>query len=527
MSSEVVHIRRGVGLALLIAALIAGAVAGTWAVHWAGHEVFGAPAVPVKVAGAVDPVRLGGFGNGFASVIDPALPAVVNIRTTQVVKVQQNMPGFFNDPFFQQFFGNQGEPSQPMTQKEHSLGSGVIVNSDGYILTNNHVVAHGADIKVDWNNKTYTGKVVGTDPLTDIAVVKINATGLPTLTFGDSSKLKVGDVVFAIGDPWGIGETATMGIVSATERSLIGAAIEGENQDAYTDFIQTDAAINPGNSGGALIDLHGNLIGINTAIFSTQSGPNGEGGNQGIGFAIPIDMARNIMQQLIEHGKVERGYLGFYPKDLNGAMAKEFGYTGGGNGALVNQVNPGTPAAKAGLKQGDIILALNGAPINGAGDLRARIANTAPGTTVQLKVFRDGKTFDLPATVGELQDSANANSGGQPEEEGGQPSEGNIGKAMEGVRLENLTADIAEQLRMPMGTKGVLVDSVDQNSAAAQTDPPLQRGDVIQEVNHKPVSNMSDFRSAIAGSGDQPVLLLVRQPQQSSVTVYILVEPNQ
>lgn len=528
MSSEVVHMRRGVALALLIAALIAGAVAGTWAMHWAGHEVFGAPAVPVKVAGAVDPVRLGGFGNGFASVIDPALPAVVNISTTQVVKVQQNMPGFFNDPFFRQFFGDQGGngQQQPMTQKEQSLGSGVIVNSDGYILTNNHVVAHGANIKVFWNNKQYVGKVVGTDPLTDIAVVKIDATGLPTLTFGDSSKLKVGDVVFAIGDPWGIGETATMGIVSATERSLPGGLIEGENQQAYTDFIQTDASINPGNSGGALIDLHGNLIGINTAIFSTESGPGGQGGNQGIGFAIPIDMARNIMQQLIEHGKVQRGYLGFFPGDLSGPMAKEFGYTGGGNGAIVNQVESGTPAAKAGLKRGDIILALNGAPINGAGDLRARIANTSPGTTIQLKVFRDGKTFSLSATVGELPESANANPGGQSEEGGEQqPSEGNLGKAMEGVRLETLTPDIAQELRMPMGTKGVVVDNVDQNSAAAEAG--LTRGDVIQEVNHKPVSNMTDFRSAIAGSGDQPVLLLVRRPQQSNVTVYVLVEPNQ
>ena len=526
MSSEVVHIRRGVGLALLIAALIAGAVAGTWAVHWAGHEVFGAPAVPVKVAGAVDPVRLGGFGNGFASVIDPALPAVVNISTTQVVKVQQNMPGFFNDPFFQQFFGNQGGQSQPRTQKEESLGSGVIINSDGYILTNNHVVAHGANIKVDWNNKQYTGKVVGTDPKTDIAVVKIDATGLPTLTFGDSSKLKVGDVVFAIGDPWGIGETATMGIVSATERSLPGNAIEGESSTLYTDFIQTDAAINPGNSGGALIDLHGNLIGINTAIFSTASGPNGEGGNQGIGFAIPIDMARNIMQQLIQHGKVERGYLGFYPGPLTPGMAKAFGYTGGGTGAIVNTVEPGTPAAKAGLKRGDIILSLNGAPINGDGDLRTRIANMSPGTAVQLKVFRDGKTIDVSATVGQLPESANANPGSQSEDGGeGQPSEGNIGKAMEGVRMETLTPDIAQELQLPMGTKGVVIDSVDQNSAAAEAG--LGRGDVIQEANHKPVSNMSDFRSAVAGSGDQPVLLLVRRPQQSNVPAYILVEPNQ
>src|SRR6185437_9089573 len=193
---------------------------GTWAMRWAGQKVLGAPVVPVKVAEAVDPVRLGAFANGFASVVQPALPAVVNISTTRVVKLQQNTPGFFNDPFFQQFFGNQMGPERPQTEKEHSLGSGVIINPDGYILTNNHVVEHGSDIQVQWNNKNYPGKVVGTDPQTDIAVVKINATGLPTLTFGDSSKLRVGDVVFAIGDPFGIGETATMGIVSATGRSL-------------------------------------------------------------------------------------------------------------------------------------------------------------------------------------------------------------------------------------------------------------------------------------------------------------------
>ncbi|MGC1107981.1 MAG: trypsin-like peptidase domain-containing protein, partial [Candidatus Acidiferrales bacterium] len=272
MSKEVIHMRRGVAVGILIVALIAGAFVGTWAVRWAGHQVFGAPMVPVKVAGAVDPVRLGAFANGFASVVQPALPAIVNISTTHVVKVQ-NSP-FFDNPLFQQFFGNQfGQgQQQPQTEKETSLGSGVIVNSDGYILTNNHVVEHGSDIKVQWNNKNYAGKVVGTDPQTDIAVVKINATGLPTLTFGDSSKLQVGDVVFAIGDPFGIGETATMGIVSATGRSLGIEAQEQGRRDTYEDFIQTDAAINPGNSGGALIDLHGNLIGINTAILSSTSG---------------------------------------------------------------------------------------------------------------------------------------------------------------------------------------------------------------------------------------------------------------
>jgi serine protease Do len=522
MSGEVVQLRRGVAVAILVVALIAGAIVGTWALRWSDHNVFGAPSVPVKVAGAMDPVRLGAFGNGFASVIDPALPAVVNISTTHVIKVQQNMPGFFNDPFFQQFFGRQFNPQTPQTEKEMSLGSGVIINPDGYILTNNHVVEHGSDIKVFWNNKQYSGKVVGTDPQTDIAVVKIDATGLPTLTFGDSAKLKVGDVVFAIGDPFGIGETATMGIVSATGRGNLG--IEQQQQQggrqAYEDFIQTDAAINPGNSGGALIDLHGDLIGINTAILSSTSGPEEEGGNEGIGFAIPINMARNIMEQLIQHGKVERGYMGAYVGDLTPGYAKAFGYTGGGNGAFLQDVEPGTPAEKAGLKRGDIVLALNGEPINGSGDLTARIASTSPGTTVQLKVFRGGKTFDVPVTLGTLPERGVPSA----ESSSGQSSEKGEGKALEGVQLENLTPDIAQQLNLPMSTKGVVVDNVDQGSAAAEAG--LQRGDVIVEANHKTVSNTSDLRSALEGTGDQPVLLLVRPANQPNITVYKLIEPN-
>ncbi|MGB6874417.1 MAG: Do family serine endopeptidase [Candidatus Acidiferrales bacterium] len=529
MSKEVIHMRRGAAVAILVVALIAGAFVGTWAVRWAGHQVFGAPMVPVKVAGAVDPVRLGAFANGFASVVQPALPAIVNISTTHVVKVQQG-PGFFNDPFFQQFFGNQFGPGQqqPQTEKESSLGSGVIINSDGYILTNNHVVEHGSDIKVQWNNKNYTGKVVGTDPQTDIAVVKIDATGLPTLTFGDSSKLRVGDVVFAIGDPFGIGETATMGIVSATERSLGIEAEEQRRRDTYEDFIQTDAAINPGNSGGALIDLHGNLIGINTAILSSNSSAEGEGGNEGIGFAIPIDMARSVMEQIIQHGKVERGHIGIALTDLQADMAKEFGYTGGGNGALVDSVSPGSPAEKAGIKRGDIILGLNGDSITGSGDLTARIANTPPGTTVHLKLFRAGKTFDVPVTLApgsayagqstELGPSNNNNNN-----EGGE-SPANGAKAMQGVHVENLSPDIAQQLNLPMGTKGVVVDNVDQGSAAAEAG--LARGDVIQEVNHKPVTNMTDFRNALAGSGDNPVLLLVIQRSQPGSTIYMLIEPQ-
>jgi serine protease Do len=359
-------------------------------------------------------------------------------------------------------------------------------------------------------------------------VVKIDATNMPTLTFGDSSKLKVGDVVFAIGDPFGIGETATMGIVSATERSLGIEQAEQRRLDTYEDFIQTDAAINPGNSGGALIDLHGDLIGINTAILSSGGGMNGEGGNEGIGFAIPINMARSVMEQIIEHGKVERGHIGVALTPLTPEMAQEFGYTGGGNGALMDSVSPGSPAAKAGIKRGDIVLGLNGESVAGSGDLTARIASMPPGTTIHLKIFRDGKTFDLPVTLapGSAYEGQQTEIGG-PNENNNNEGDQNApsgAKAMQGVRVENLTPDISQQLRLPMGTKGVVVDNVDQNSPAAEQ---LQRGDVIVEVNRKPVNDMNDYRSALSGAGDKPVLLLVIPRAQPTATQYVLIQPNQ
>ncbi|HEV2488905.1 MAG TPA: DegQ family serine endoprotease [Candidatus Acidoferrales bacterium] len=514
MSRDVIQIRRWVATSALIVALVAGGFVGTWAVQWAGQKVLGEAKVPVKEAGAVSPVRLGEFANGFASVVQPALPAVVNISTTQVIKVRQNMPGFFNDPLFRQFFGDQFGPqsNRPMTQREQSLGSGVIVNPDGYIITNNHVVANATDVEVTTRDKKqYKATIVGKDPATDIAVLKINASNLPTLTLGDSSKLEVGDVVFAIGDPFGIGETATMGIVSATGRSM------GGQIERYEDFIQTDAAINPGNSGGAMIDLHGNLVGINTAIIPGQA-MNGEGGNIGIGFAIPISSAKNVMEQIIEHGKVERGYLGVLPQPVTAEMAKQFGREEGG-GALVAQVSPGTPAAKAGLQRGDIILQVNGQDVSDNQDLSSRIAAFAPGTSVQLKVFRNGQTLEVPVTLGQLPASELGGSSAPPSG----PSE-ESSKALEGVEVENLTPDILGQLDLPASTRGVVVDSVDGSSAAAEAR--LQRGDVIQEVNHKPVDNLSEYRAALAGTGDKQVLLLVeRMSPNGVVTNYILIQP--
>jgi|SRR5690242_1201291 len=496
-------ISRGVrrwGLTAALAVALAGAgVAGTWATHRDAKETPAAAGkVPLKIDSNPAPVSMAEFKNGYSSILDPALSAVVNISSSKVVKQQNNVPGFFNDPFFRQFFGNQFSPGRqkPQTQREYSLGSGVIVNPNGYILTNNHVVEGATDVSVfTRDKKKYTAKIVGKDPQTDVAVLKIDATGLPSFTLGNSSNLKVGDVVFAIGDPFGIGETATMGIVSATGRGL-GGSIE-----RYENFIQTDAAINPGNSGGALVDLHGDLIGVNTAILS------GGGGNQGVGFAIPIDMARNVMQQIVDHGKVVRGHLGVMIQGVDPDMAKQFGLSQGG-GALVGDVTPNSPAAKAGIQRGDVILELNGKPVTSQDELSVRISETPPGTPVHLKIFRDGKSQDVTVTLDELTEKEEQAATGE-----------NAGAALSGVQVENLSQQDAQELGLPASTHGVVVTSVDPSSQAAAAD--LERGDVIQEVNRKPVRNMQQYREAISSAGEQSVLLLVNR---GGNTHYIVIQ---
>jgi serine protease Do len=499
MKSSHLHIPRWVATLVVVTAVIAGGIIAIGLKNWTGRDVFGASKLAVTLARDPAPVPLGNFTNGFASVLKPALPAVVNIHSSKVVKArpQQTMP-FFNDPMFRQFFGPQFSPEQPQSEREQSLGSGVIITSDGTIVTNNHVIDGATDIKVDLADKReFKAKLIGTDAKTDIAVLKIDATGLPTLALGDSSKLKVGDVIFAIGDPFGVGETATMGIVGATGRNNLGI----EN---YEDFIQTDAAINPGNSGGAMIDLHGDLIGINTAILA-----GGSGGNQGIGFAIPINMARSVMDQIVSHGKVVRGYLGIQIQALTPDLAKQFGINQGG-GALVGQVEGDTPAAKAGLKRGDVIVSLNGQPVVSDRDLRLRISQTAPGTNVKLGVSRGGKVQDFSVTLGELPEKVAQEGAGNESAPGG----------LQGVEVQNLTPDLAQQLQLPAGTKGVVVSEVDPSSPAASE---LNRGDVIQEVNHKSVSNVEEYRQAIAAAGNQPVLLLVNR---DGGTQYVVIEPH-
>jgi len=485
-------------IALIVAVLVFGGLLRAGVLHLPGFHTSESNHIAVRIANDTSPVSLDGFKNGFSSIVEPALPAVVNISSTKVVKQQVVPNPFSNDPFFRQFFGNQFGQQQPQTERESSLGSGVIVSPDGYILTNNHVVAGASDIEVfTQSHKEYKARVVGTDSRTDIAVLKIDATALPTLALGDSSKLKVGDLVFAIGDPFGIGETATMGIVSATGRAL-GGAIEH-----YENFIQTDAAINPGNSGGALIDLHGNLIGINTAIIS------GGGGNEGIGFAIPINMAREVMDQIAAHGKVIRGYMGVTIQNVSPDMAKAFGLSQGG-GALIGDVTPGGPADKAGLERGDIILELNDAAVSGSGDLSLRISEMAPGSTAHLQIFRNGHTQQIDVTLGTFPENGEA----------GQPEAG-AGPALLGLQVENLTPGIAQQLGLPSGASGVVVAQVDPSSSAAAAG--IEHGDVIEQVDRKPIHNAEEFRQAVAGKANQPVLLLL---ERGGTTSFIVVEPQ-
>ena len=471
---------------LLAAALVAGiGGVGYSAEHMARQHA----ALELSVASPAE----GPSHTGFAPVVKKALPSVVNISSSKMSRVPA---GFFGqlpeDPLFRQFFGDNGNgqfrsPREMPQQRETGLGSGVIMTRDGYILTNNHVVDGASEVRVTLGDKReFKAKVVGTDPKTDIAVVKIDAANLPPITLADSSKVQVGDYALAIGDPFGVGQTVTMGIVSATGRSNLGI-------EDYENFIQTDAPINPGNSGGALVNDRGELIGINTAIIA-----HGSEGNQGIGFAIPSDMARSVMEQIVDHGKVTRAYLGIVPQNVTPALAKAFGDREM-SGALVGDVSPNSPASRAGLEKGDIIAGVNGKPVADANDLRMNISMMAPGSSVTLRVLRSGAERTFTVKLGEL-----------PAEEAavGHESGNASNSALSGVSVENLDSQTAKQLGLPAGTQGVVVTKVGPTSSAA--DAGLHRGDVIQEVNHKAVRNTSEFERALAGSKEETLLLVNR-----------------
>jgi serine protease Do len=502
MESSSLKIRRWVATLVVVAAFAGGALLSQGFREWAGHAVFGASREPITIAQNALPVSLGNFANGFSAVIKPALPAVVNIRTSKIVKPQANqMSPMFNDPMFRQFFGDQfGQGGKPHAEREQALGSGVIITPDGTILTNNHVIDGATDIKVQLSDKReFVAKLVGADPKSDVAVLKIEGKDLPTLPLGDSSQLNVGDLIFAIGDPFGVGETATMGIVSATGRSRLGI-------EDYENFIQTDAAINPGNSGGAMIDIHGNLVGINTAILSHG----GSGGNEGVGFAIPMSMAKPVMDQILAHGKVIRGYLGVHIQDFSPELAKSFNFNQSG-GVLIGDVSANTPAANAGLKKGDVIVKLNGQTESDSNDLRNTISQMAPGSQVKLDIWRDGKVQPFTVTLGEL----------PKDKETAESSDDNSSGEIQGIDVQDLTPEISQQLNLPSGTHGVVVTSVDPASAAAAAG--INRGDLIQEINHKPVNSASQYKQLMSSAGTQPILLLINR---GGITNYVVVEAH-
>ena len=485
---SIIQIRPLIAVAVLVLAAVGGGLI-------AGYLNGGHPAQLATVAAST--VRSEDLVT-FAPVVKKATPAVVSITSTKVIKAQRQMNPFFNDPFFRQFFGNENPMGQPRDRREQGLGSGVIVNPNGYILTNNHVVDGANDVRVLLSDKReFKAKVVGTDSQTDVAVLKIEAHDLPTLAFSDSSKAEVGDVCLAIGNPFGIGETVTMGIVGATGRNGLGI-------EDYEQFIQTDAAINPGNSGGALINTHGQLIGINTAILS------GSGGNQGIGFAIPINLAANVMHEIENKGKVTRGYLGAGVQEVDANLAKAF-HLPENTGVALTEIQSDTPASRAGLKSGDVVVELNGNPVKDVNLFRFKIAELGPGGKANLKVYRDGKSMDFTVTLAERPADLSARNGKSGGEEGTK-------SALEGVSVQALTPDIARELKLDSNVKGVVVTDVDESSAAAAAG--LQRGDVILEVNRQPVQSVDEFQHAVSKNATSTLLRVNR----NGGTIFIAIE---
>ncbi len=440
-------------------------------------------------------------GASFAPVVKKAAPSVVNIYSTHIVHLRQFRNPFFDDPMFRQFFGDRAGPgdSREITRRQQGLGSGVIISPDGYILTANHVVEGADEIKVavgDSDSKKFTAKVVGADPPTDVAVLKIDATDLPAITLGDSDQLEVGDVVLAIGNPFRIGQTVTMGIVSALGRSNF--PFGRINQ--YEDFIQTDAAINPGNSGGALVDAKGRLVGINTAII-----PNENGGNQGIGFAVPVNLARRIMQSLIAGGKVTRGYLGIFPQDITPGLAEAF-HLPNQNGALVGNIFPDTPAQKAGIQPGDVITAFNGKDITDRNDLLLAVSECSPGSPAMVKLVRNGAAKIINVKLAELPSDVEP---GPAEQSGSGPDNSKTG-TFQGVTvadLADLDQQARQQLQLPGNIQGVIVTDVDQDANAA--DAGLQPNDVIVEINHQPVKGANTAVKLCSQANGKQILLKV------------------
>jgi len=415
-----------------------------------------------------------------ADIAERTTPSVVNVASRRMVKERNQ-----EDPFFRHFFGPQGP--EPQERQQRGLGSGVIYSSDGLVLTNNHVIEGADAITVTTSDGTdYDAEVAGTDEKSDVAVLRLKGTvkGLVPIPLGDSAKLRVGDVVLAIGNPFGFSQTVTMGIVSAKGRSETGIV-------DYADFIQTDAAINPGNSGGALVNMMGELVGINTAIISRT------GGYQGIGFAIPSNMAREIAQSLLEHGKVVRGWLGIGIQDVDPDLAGAMGLPSA-DGVLVSDVEPGSPAEKGGLQRGDVVLTVDGKKTNSSTQLRNLIAAAGANKKVDIAILRGGKAQTLAVLLGELKsDSPQAAPAAETHEE-----------SLDGLSLEALNPKLRQRLNLPSSVKqGIVVTGVAPGSPAGERG--MQPGDLIVEVNRKPVTSVQDFMTVYKQSGTKGVLLLL------------------
>ena len=435
-----------------------------------------------------------------ADVAELVMPSVVNISTSRTVSME-NHP-FFIDPMFRRFFDGRGR--EPQERESNSLGSGVIISRDGYVITNNHVVAEAEEIQVSTDDgKVYYAEVIGTDELSDLALLKIDADDLTPIAIGDSELLRVGEAVMAVGNPFGVGQTVTMGIVSAKGRAI--------GLINYEDFIQTDAAINPGNSGGALVNMHGELVGVNSAILSRS------GGSQGIGFAIPTSLASVVIDNLREHGRVVRGYLGVQPQDLDSATAMSLGLDEGTRGVLISDVLDGSPASDAGLERYDIVVGMNGEPVESATSFRNHIGHMPPGTEVDLEIIRDGRAREKTVALGERPDQQQIS---QNDTEG----ESDL-SLLEGLRVYDSNSRAAQQFNLPRELEGPVVIEVSPRTPASHAG--LQPGDVILEVNRRSVNSVSEFegevRDAVRDDDRRPVALLV---QRRGSTVFVALSPR-
>jgi serine protease Do len=496
--------------ALLLAAGVLIGIVLTSDLGWlpTGHAVpESSPApdpAPRPVSTAVQPSLPGTGGQSFVDVAKIVKPAVVNIFATRNGSGEEGKSTPFEDPFFRRFFGEEWMKrfEAPKERKQQGLGSGVIVDANGLIITNNHVVNKADEIKVFLSDKReFKAKLVGTDAKTDVAVLKIEATGLPTVAWADSDKLEVGEFVLAVGNPFGLTQTVTLGIVSALGRAA-GIA-------EYEDFIQTDAAINPGNSGGALVNVRGELVGINTAIYSQS------GGNMGIGFAVPSNMAHSIMDQLVQHGKVVRGWLGVSIQELTPELSSQFGVPKDVKGVLVSDIMDDSPAKKAGFERGDVIVEYDGKPMDSPAHLRNAVAQTMVGKKVTVKLIREKKPRSIELTIAEqpknLSQAAAEDSGESLAPAG----------LLSDIDVRELNTELAGRYGLKSSDRGVVVVRVKSGSPAEEAG--VREGDLMLEVNRKAVSTLKSYEHVAANlPKDQAVLLLLKRQGRA---IYLTLRP--